>query len=101
MSGAVSSMEAPNRGVLLPGKIVGDSTPLQIKRAVQAYLYLLPRAQTSASLAPTCCSPTMTLPPWPVSQTGWPTFTLLFYCRHGFYPAMIGRKTDPQKDFST
>ena len=42
VSGAVSSMETPSRQLLLLGKIVGGTTHRQIRRAVEAYLYLLP-----------------------------------------------------------
>jgi multiple sugar transport system permease protein len=41
VSGAASSL-TPSRPILLLGKIVGGSTNQQIKRALQAYLYLLP-----------------------------------------------------------
>jgi multiple sugar transport system permease protein len=42
VSGAASTVDTPSRTFLLLGKVVGGETNLQIKRALQAYLYLLP-----------------------------------------------------------
>ena len=42
MSGAASTVTPTSRPILLLGKIVGGTTPRQIRRSVEAYIYLLP-----------------------------------------------------------